>query len=155
MIKKIIFLSIPIICYSQISYKDVMSLSDVKQFKRIMIENNYEFDSEDDDWIVYGYDIKKDSLENTSSKWGGYSLNDDMFMLQFSKDGFFGVLGENDEILEEVKKNCTYYDIIEYENSGGEVNDYVCYSCIQSKYKGKIGFMISEGSGYIRHFPNN
>jgi hypothetical protein len=28
----------------------------------------------------------------------------------------------------------------------------VCYSCSESKYKGKIGFMVSKGWGYIRHF---
>ena len=28
----------------------------------------------------------------------------------------------------------------------------MCYSCSESKYKGKIGFKVSEGWGYIRHF---
>ena len=64
------------------------------------------------------------------------------------------VKSDYDEIIEEIKKNCTYYDIIEYENSEGEVNDYVCYSCSQSKYKGKIGFTLKGRLGYIRHFPN-
>ena len=29
--------------------------------------------------------------------------------------------------------------------------DFVCYSCSQSKYKGKIGFTMSDGSGIIKH----
>ena len=57
-----------------------------------------------------------------------------------------------DEVLEDVKNNCVYYDIITIEEEG--TYDFVCYSCSESKYKGKIGFMISEGMGYIRHFPN-
>ncbi|GIR82093.1 MAG: hypothetical protein CM15mP83_8190 [Flavobacteriaceae bacterium] len=32
--------------------------------------------------------------------------------------------------------------------------DYVTYSCSESTYKGKIGFVVSEGVGLIRHFPN-
>ena len=156
--KLIIFLFVPIVCYSQITYKDVMSISDVKHFKKVMIENSFENNGVDDGWLVYGYEIEKDSLDgNKSSIWGLYNLDDDRFMLQFIREGFFGLNVETDydNIVKEIKKNCTYYDIIEYTNNVGEVNDYVCYSCVQSKYKGKIGFMVSEGSGYIRHFPND
>ena len=45
--------------------------------------------------------------------------------------------------------NIQYYTIMNYNGT-----DYVTYSCPASKYDGKIGFMISEGSGFIRHFPN-
>ncbi len=47
MIKKLIFLLIPIIGYSQISYKDIMSIDSEKMFKKVMIENGYEWDSKD------------------------------------------------------------------------------------------------------------
>lgn len=156
--KLIILLIFPLVSFSQITYKDVMSISDVKQFKKVMIENSYEKDEIDDGWLVYGYSIVKDSINgNTSSKWGLYNLDDDRFMLQFSKEGFFGLSDESDydNIVKEIKKNCTYYDVIEYTNSNGEVNDFVCYSCSQSKYKGKIGFMVYDGKGIIRHFPND
>jgi len=164
--KLIILLLLPIMSYSQISYKDIMSISDSKQFKKVMIENYYEKNNEEDEgWLVYGYSIRRDSIDgNTSPKWGSYNLNDDSFSFQFSRSSLLNSLlsldidedvkSDYDEIIEDIKKNCTYYDIIEYENSEGEVNDYVCYSCSQSKYKGKIGFMIREGNGYIRHFPN-
>ena len=139
--------------YSQISYKDIMSISDSKQFKKVMIENYYEKNNEEDEgWLVYGYSIRRDSIDgNTSPKW---EVNQMMIVLVFSLvevsllnsllslDIDEDVKSDYDEIIEDIKKNCTYYDIIEYENSEGEVNDYVCYSCSQSKYKGKIGFMI-------------
>ena len=32
-------------------------------------------------------------------------------------------------------------------------NSYVTYNCNED-IDGKIGFMISEGNGYIRYFPN-
>ena len=71
--------------------------------------------------------------------------------------GFYKINNEKDydNIVKEIKKNCTYYDVIEYTNSSGDVNDFVCYSCPQSKYKGKIGFMVYDGNGVIRHFPND
>jgi hypothetical protein len=47
-----------------------------------------------------------------------------------------------------IKKNCEYYDIL---NNNGI--DFLCYSCPQSKYSGKIGFTVVEGMGTIGHFP--
>ena len=48
--KRLLFLLfIPIISYSQISYNDVMSIKSVDMFKKVVIENGYEFESLDDD----------------------------------------------------------------------------------------------------------
>lgn len=157
--KLIILLIFPLVSFSQISYKDVMGINSEKMFKKVMIENGYEFDSKDDDGLLYGYKIKRDSIEgNRSTKWSFYRDNDE-FILSFSKntllESFFGVddeegkkVSEYDLIVNEIKKNCVYYDIL----TDDDGDDYVCYSCNQSKYKGKIGFMVKEGSGFIRHF---
>ena len=64
---------------------------------------------------------------------------------------FFGKQIESEDniyndIMEKIKKNCKYYDVL---NENG--NDYVCYSCPQSTYKGKIGFTKIDGSGMIKH----
>ena len=162
----ILLLLIPIMSYSQLSYKDIMSISDSKQFKKVMIENYYEFDGEYDGRLVYGYNLRRDSIDgNQSPKWGSYTIEDNGFGFQFSRSSslFGGLLGlesdkevksDFDVIVEEIKKKCVYYDIIAFEGGDGTTNEYVCYSCSESKYKGKIGFMISEGDGFIRHFPN-
>ena len=167
MIKNIIFLFVPIVCYSQITYKDVMSISDVKLFKKVMIENSYEkiTHKDYDGWLVYGYNIIKESIDGSlvldddkSSKWGIYNQKDGIFAFQFNKESFFGLSDESDydNIVKEIKKNCTYYDVIEYKyTNSGDVNDFVCYSCPQSKYKGKICFMVYNGNGIIRQFPND
>ena len=47
--KLLLLLLIPIISYSQISYKDVMSINSEKMFKKVMIENGYEFGKSDED----------------------------------------------------------------------------------------------------------
>ena len=160
----LLILLIPIISYSQISYKDVMSINSVKMFKKVMIENGYEFGQSDEDDVIYGFDIVRDSIDGMkSSKWGRYGVKDDSFTVSFSRNSSLNTFlnlkedrseNEYDLIIKEIKKNCKYFDILTHTTEDEEELDYVCYSCSESKYKGKIGFMISEGWGYIRHFVN-
>ena len=162
--KLLLLLLIPIISYSQISYKDVMSINSQKMFKKVMIENGYEFGQSDEVDIVYGFDIVRDSIDGMkSTKWGRYRVKDDGFTLSFSRNTQLNTFlnlkedrseNEYDLIVKEIKKNCKYFDIKTYTTEDDEELDYVCYSCSESKYKGKIGFMISEGWGYIKHFVN-
>jgi hypothetical protein len=153
--KKSLFLLllIPILSYSQITYKDVMGINSEDTFKKVVIENGYEFDSEDENgWFTYGLNIKRDSIGNKSSQWIHYKDNGE-FSFNFVRtySGLFGMEITStetpyDSIVEDIKKNCKYYKII---NVNG--TDYVTYSCSQSTYKGKIGFVIDEGWGVIRH----
>ena len=156
----LILLFIPLFGVSQVSYKDIMSINSEDTFKRVVIENGYEFDETDEEgWISYGFNIVRDSIEgNKSTKWGGYNKTDGRFSFQFNRRSvlgeFFGTeddTSENpyDKIIKDIKKNCKYYKIINYNGI-----DYVTYSCFESTYKGKIGFVVSEGVGLIRHFPN-
>jgi hypothetical protein len=136
-----------------------MSIKSVDMFKKVVIENGYEYDSMDDDgWLTYGFNIVRDSIEgNKSSKWSSYNTKDDRFTLSFGRRSVLGnFLGTEDDtsqnpydlILKDIKEKCKYYKIINYKGT-----DYVTYSCSESSYKGKIGFVVSEGSGIIRHFP--
>lgn len=156
----LILLFIPFFGFSQISYKEIMSINSEDTFKKVVIENGYEFESIDDEgWVSYGFNIVRDSIDgNKSSKWGGYDKVDGKFSFQFNRRTLLGnFLGTDDDtsenpydlIVEDIKKNCKYYKIINYNGT-----DYVTYSCSESTYKGKIGFVVSEGVGLIRHFPN-
>jgi hypothetical protein len=167
--KKLVFilLFIPLISFGQ-SYKDLMSISSVEMFKKVAIENGYEYDSTDDDWVTYGFNITKDSIEgNKSAKWLNYNQIDERFTLKFSRDdvlaSLLGALLESstqtegdtsenpyDLIVKDIKEKCKYYKIQNYKGT-----DYVTYSCSDSSYKGKIGFVIEEGRGIIRHFPQD
>ena len=156
--KKIILLLlfIPLVSFGQ-TYKEVMSIKSSEIFKKVAIENGYEFDSTEDDWISYGYNIVRDSIEgNKSSKWLAYNQKDDRFSLKFSRTDalstFFGSEPDTsanpyDLIVKDIKEKCKYYKIQNYNGI-----DYVTYSCSESSYKGKIGFVIEEGRGIIRHF---
>ena len=112
----------------------------------------------EDDVIWYGWNIKRDSVEgNTSSKWASYNKTTGAFRFKLSRTNriaeFLQSNTDNSEnaydlIVADIKSKCNYNDIVEHNG-----NSYVTYSCSESSYKGKIGFMIFEGSGYIRHFP--
>ena len=150
--KLLLLLFIPLFSYSQ-TYKDIMSINSAEMFKKVAIENNYEIDnSDEDELITYGFNIQKDSIEgNKSTKWLHYDPKDDSFFFQFSRSSFLGVNDKSDYdlILKEVKEKCSYHKIV---NFGG--TDYLTYSCPESSYKGKIGFVIEEDNGIIVHFPD-
>ena len=96
-----------------------------------------------------------------------YNQIDERFTLKFSRDdvlaSLLGALLESstqtegdtsenpyDLIVKDIKEKCKYYKIQNYKGT-----DYVTYSCSDSSYKGKIGFVIEEGRGIIRHFPQD
>jgi hypothetical protein len=157
----LLLLFIPIMSFGQITYNDLMSIKSVDTFKKVVIENGYEADNTgiDDELINYGYNITKDSINgNKATKWAVYSPSNDVFVFKFSRsnvvDDFFGSEPDNstneyDLIVKELKAKCKYFKIREFDE-----NDYVTYSCSESSYTGKIGFMVSDGFGYIMHFPN-
>ena len=65
----IILLFISFNSFGQLSYSDIMSINSEKQFKKIMIENYYEFALKDEDgYIVYGYKLQKDSVDGETIK---------------------------------------------------------------------------------------
>ena len=155
----LLLLFIPLVSFGQ-TYKDVMSISSVDTFKKVAIENAYEFDNVDeDDWVNYGYNIVRDSINgNKSSSWSSYNSKDHRWLFQISRtDKLSTFLNTNpdnsnnwyDLIVKDIKEKCKYFKILAYDEI-----DYVTYSCSESSYKGKIAFAIIDGSGIIRHFPN-
>ena len=155
-----VLLFIPLMSFSQLSYNDLMSIRSIDTFKKVAIENGYEFDSADKDWITYGYNIARDSINgNKSSSWSSYNSKDHRWSFQISRtDKLSTFLNTNpdnsnnwyDLIVKDIKEKCKYFKILAYDEI-----DYVTYSCSESSYKGKIGFAIKEGVGIIRHFPED
>ena len=155
--KLLLLLIIPTLSYSQITFEEIMYINSEKTFKRVMIENDFEYVETNDQYIWYGLNIIKDSINGSqSSFWCGYDKDNGEFRFKigvvsnYGKDSYgreIEIVGNvYDKLREKIKKNCKYYDILNEDGS-----DYVCYSCPQSKYKGKIGFYKSDGFGYIRH----
>ena len=148
-----LLLFIPLLSFSQ-SYSDVMSINSLNIFKKVMIENDYQFEGVDDDGVVtYGYVFSRgsDFPDNTRSKVGVYNPKNNVWELTFLDPEYEIIETPYDVIFERVKENCNYFKII---NSNG--NDFVTYDCNGSSFKGKIGFISSENVGKIRFFhPTN
>jgi len=146
----LLLLLLPTTLLSQ-TYNELMSIDNLDDFKKVMIENKYEFDKvEDDGRVVYGFGLVRDSIKgNGSEKWGSFN-KDGSWSLQFNeRNTIIYKLGDYDDIVESIKEKCSYVDIEERYGY-----DYVSYKCDESDFDGKIGFMISEGNGYISYFPN-
>ena len=163
----LILLFIPLFGVSQ-TYNEIMSISTEDSFLRVVIENEYEFDSSGDGWITYGFNIERDSINgNKSTKWGGWnkdwisnsSRSHGRFYFEFMRrtilGEFFGTEDDNsknpyDLIVKDIKKNCKYEGTMRYNGI-----TFVTYSsCKNQWFHGRIGFVVSEGRGLIRHFPN-
>ena len=142
----LLLLIIPTLSYSQ-TFSDIMYINSLKTFKRVMIENNFEF-SQVDSMSIYNMMLFEDH-------W--YGLNIDEFQFRFSrsgttKDGRSIVMDSPyDEIIRKIKNRCRYVDIFNRKDL-----DYVCYDCPQSSFEGYIGFTVNDGVGYVRHIiPND
>lgn len=161
----LLLLFIPSLLYSQITYKDIMSINSEETFKRLVIENGFEFDKRvrtrdpmsDLSGVdfynilnVYGLNLDRDNINgNKSSLWGEYSTEDGgRFCFQFFLKSEFDT--SYHEIINEIKKNCTFLDI--KSRKGG---DYVCYHCPESTFKGNVGFTVYSGFGIIRNIIPN
>ena len=141
----LILLFIPTLSYSQ-TFEDIMNMDSQKSFIKVMIENGYEKNNEysDDNISTYslGYIYLEELDMSKLDKMGIYDKSDDFFMISDREQKDYKI------IIEKIKKNCEYYDIL---NNNGI--DFLCYSCPQSKYSGKIGYTVMEGMGTIIHFP--
>ena len=143
---------LPKIIFAQITYNDIASINTLESFQRVVIENNFELSASSNDTItVYGHNLTKDSTGERANQWAYYNQESTGFLFVFVLNEFSRLmLGEEYsspyyKTTDEIKANCTFYKIID---------NYACYSCSKSKYKGKIGFKLMDGNGMIRHFPD-
>ena len=144
----LIILLFPTFLFSQ-TFDDLKSINSLDLFKKVMIENNYEFDGVDDDGgVMYGYEMEKD--EESGEKWAviwAY-YNNGRWSLKYAL-GVFD-LGGYKITVSDIKEKCNYVNIENYKGY-----DYATYRCDNSKSNGKLGFGIFEGNGIIKYFPSN
>jgi hypothetical protein len=144
--KKLLFLfMLPALGFSQ-TFEEIITMTDVERFRKIMIENDYKRHSADSLEIGYAYGLEKDSLGNyVANRWGSYHLKSNSWRLQFL-DGFFGNNDYND-IYREVKENCEFSKIIEFNDS----TEAVAYNCHDTKLQGVLALRRDEDRSIIWH----
>ena len=123
-----------------------MSINDVNSFKRVCIENGFEYfsDGSNTNTIVY---------ESIDGRNGGiyYIYPDSSFAFIFREtigdsDIEIPYNTEFDKIYKKVKQLCQFSRISE-DNGVSKA----CYKCNDSKFNGEVGFVVLEGMGVI-HF---
>ena len=140
----LLILLIPTLSYSQ-TYDDIISINSPENFKKVVIENDYQLDYEDESLIKYNYvGNKRDGIIRTSV----YSVKDNSWEFSFKRPDYDWETTPYDLIVSEIKDECKYYKIISVNNV-----DFVSYSCHESTYNGNLGFVITNDSGIIKMFP--
>ena len=157
----VLILIFPIFGYGQVeSFDDIKNINSLQQFKRVMLENRYEvYDKPSDRLGLYGLRIRGDvaSGNATALEWVAYYAVNGISDFFKKDEWYFMITGLNrdrnfnksnyDLIFSEVKKRCSFYKVSLTEE-GDEV---VLYSCPESTYKGKIGFVEKNDEGFIYH----
>tara|TARA_R110001632_G_scaffold10085_2_gene37803 strand:- start:561 stop:1025 length:465 start_codon:yes stop_codon:yes gene_type:complete len=147
----LLLLILPTTLLSQ-TYNELMSIDSLDDFKKVMIENQYEFYEESEDGeLSYVFNVYEVDSKKYGEKYGSY-FKDGSWKIQFNeRNTIIYKLGDYDDIVEEIKK-CDYVGIEKFDKVYNN-NDYVTYNCNED-IDGKIGFMITNSNGYIRYFPN-
>ena len=153
--KLILLLLIPILTYSQ-TYNELMGIKSMNDFKRVMIENGYEMDVDNDTKVVFGYNLVGEGENSKSEKWGTYFKESKVMWYQFNETPLkiLSRFGDYDDIVDNIKNKCEYDDIIVIEEEGMGF-EYVGYICSESNLDGKFGFMVSDSSGIVIYLPNS
>ena len=149
----LLLLFIPLISLSQVNYEDMLSINSIEQFKRVMIENDYDFVENKQETLTYAkYPIKNSEGELESSDWAYFSIEHNSYIFEFV-NVLFGKF-TYDDIYDVVKDKCKFSNILEVKDNDGNPIDYACYTCPESS-AGVIGFTKNNGTGTIINLPPN
>ena len=148
--KLLLLLFIPFVSFGQ-DFNDLKQINSEKQFKRAMFENGYAQISKNEYNITYAFNYTAST--ERAQVWAHFylksgSTKSGLMEFQLVKNHDNSPDERYTRILEQVKRECTFYDF--YDSWGDE---YICYTCPNSKYKGKIGFRRGDdNSDYIETF---
>ena len=149
--KLILLLLIPLTSFSQVTYEDILSINSLDQFKRVMIENDYDFvEKNERESLTYAkYPTKNDEGKIESSSWAYFSPEYNSYIFEFVNI----LWGSNayDNIYNIVKEKCKFSEILDIKDNDGKPIDYACYTCPESS-AGKIGFTKADGVGTIINY---
>ena len=165
--KKLLFilLCVPLVGFGQsFDFNDIKKINSEKKFSVFALENRYSIPTGAEelvDGVQYAYkDFVRydegDFVSAFSSSWLYWSKEYNLFSMDF-------YLGNEEtkkifeKIISQIKSECEFYDIIKGMNLNTVIErvnyhvkkEHLCYTCPNSKYKGKITFYISGNTGYI------
>ena len=148
----LLLLFIPLVSFGQnFDYNDLKDINSLKQFKRFSFENEFVKISANDYSVTYAQRYNKE--EEIATFWSYYFIKSNLFNFQLAKDNDGSSNDSFESVLEQVKKNCTFYDFKE-DGYGSSKKEFICYTCPGSAFTGKIGFARGDKNDYIKTFLN-
>ena len=147
MIKKLIFLLIPIIGFCQTSklkLNDIRSINSVEMYKKVMMERGLEKNDEEGKEgvnIIYNDIISSDKISQLSTIY--YTENDVCFITFDTNNGIYE--DEYDGLFNNVKSNCDYFGI-----DSSIDTEFIQYDCGDGF---KIGFGRESNFSFILKYP--
>ena len=144
--KKLLFvlLFIPLMsCSQEIIFDELMTINSTDSYKRVVIENGFEFQDIIAEYIWYGFGMTKTKDGDRANKWAAYNEEFGLALFQFFKNDLW-IEREYNQIVSDIKSKCEYVEI------DGE---YVTYNCPESSFNGTIGIMSADGSGFVSIKP--
>ena len=148
----LLLLFIPLVSFGQnFDYNDLKDIKSLKQFKRFAFENEFVKISATD--YKVGYAKRYNKEEELAEVWSYYTISSNLFSFQLVKNNDGSSNDSFESVLEQVKKNCTFYDFKE-EGYGSYKREFICYTCPGSAFTGKIGFARDDKNDYIETFSN-
>ena len=151
--KLLFFLLVPLISLSQVTYKDIMSISTKNTFLKAMLDNKYSQMESDSSKLVFGL-IPTEDGKSTSF---AYYYPNNRFEFQFTRTGIINKGKPNEEVVVRDNSYDTIYDIISEKCKLVSIREvdkknYACYDCNKAKFDGLIGFTTSGQSGMVTSF---
>ena len=142
--KLILLLFIPIMSFSQITYKDIMKIDSEDAFIKLMFDKRFQAIEEVRDG-TQTYALDPDE-ENKSSTFGMYFKGSaEFFMFQFVKpdelyESFGYATNYYQQILKKVQKKCKFVKMYKVSK-----DNFACYDCKQAEFEGLLGFVVANG----------
>ena len=132
--------------YEEFNFSDLKRISSEKQWKRFAFEKGFTRISSSEYSSTYALSYDSDSKE--ANIWAYYYPKSGVFEMTLVKNIGGTPNKSYESVLKQVKRECVFFDFIEDSDK-----EYICYTCKNSSYPGKIGFSRGkDGSDYIKIF---
>ena len=117
-----------------------MSINSEETFNRVMIEGGYENIESCDKTIYYGIHNRDISNDFQFDELVTYIKLTGEFIFRFGENKNYDY-SFYDEIINTIKKNCSFYDTLKNDEW---THDCICYSCSESTNVGKFGYCLTD-----------
>lgn len=140
--KLLLLLLLPVLSYAQ-SYEDLITITDLQIFKKVLSENYYEKVSNKDSVVIYAYEKEVDSLGNdVARRWAHYDKTDGLWIIRIhDRNVLFPDIYR--DIYNDAQENCEFKSVVEL-NDTIDVSYYKCNDVV-------LGFNLDDSSGVIRN----